>query len=123
MLVVIDADDDPPCALGPALAKRARTARPDVPSRVVLATREKEAWYLATVESLRGRRGIPEDASAHPTPEVVRGAKEWLADIMARPYSEIADEAAFAALFDLGLARQRTRSFDKLWRDVLALLE
>ncbi len=122
VLVVIDADDDPPCRLGPSLATRAVAARGDVRSAVVLANREKEAWYLAAIESLRGKRGIPEDAMPPPDPEAVRGAKGWLARVMGRSYSEVTDQPALAALFDLDQARQGAPSFDKFWRDTRRLL-
>lgn len=115
ILVLLDADDDLPCVLGPTLTARARAARPDVPSRVVLANREKEAWYLAAAESLRGRRGLPDDLTAPPDPEAIRGAK-------GRPYSEVADQPALGAVFDLELARQRARSFARLSQFVVQML-
>lgn len=72
---------------------------------------------------LASEEGVfPAEAVPHPAPEAVRGAKEWLGRQMRRPYSEIADEAAFADQFDLRLARERAPSFDKLWRDVRDLL-
>src|SRR2546426_7135782 len=46
-----------------------------VPCAVVLAHREYEAWFLASLESLRGRRGIRGDAEAHPDPEEPRDRK------------------------------------------------
>lgn len=122
VLVLLDADDDLPCQLGPSLVGRAGTSRPDIPSAVVLANREKEAWYLAAVESLRGKRGIPADVVAPPNAEAIRGAKGWLAKSMGRSYSEVTDQPALAAQFDLDQARQRAPSFDKLWRDLSRLL-
>lgn len=122
VLVVLDADDDLPCRLGPELLGRATHARRDRLCRVVVANREKEAWFLAALGSLRGRRGVPEHARPPAAPETVRGAKEFLSTVMGRPYSAVADEAAFAALFDLQLARREAPSFDKLWRDLRDLL-
>jgi len=122
ILVVIDADDDLPCRLGPSLTQRASAARRDVPSAVVIANREKEAWYLAAANSLRGRRGIPPDVDPPPDAEGVRGAKAWLAKVMKRPYSEVADQPALGALFDLEQARTNSPSFDKLYREVCRLL-
>jgi hypothetical protein len=122
ILVVLDADDDLACELGPSLATRAQRARGDVRTAVVIANREKEAWYLAAIESLRGRRGIPLDAGRPPNPEAIRGAKGWLARAMGRPYSEVADQPALADLFDLSLAREASPSFDKLCRELRSLL-
>jgi hypothetical protein len=36
-------------------------------------------------------------------------------------YSETADQVAFAATFDMPLARQNAPSFDKLWREFEAI--
>lgn len=122
ILVLLDADDDPPCVLGPELLGRAHAARPNVPSSVVLANAEKEAWFIAAIESLRGVRGIPGDAAAPEDPESIRGAKEWIGRLMGGPYSEVRDQPALAARFDMGVARSRSPSFDKFCREVERLL-
>jgi hypothetical protein len=119
VLVLVDADDDAPCLLGPRLQARAAAARDDMPVAVVLANREKEAWFIAAVESLRGRRGVPTNAEPPDGPEQIRGAKEWLF----RGYSEITDQPALSSLFDMGVARARSSSFDKFYREVLRILE
>jgi hypothetical protein len=79
ILVLIDSDDDCPAELGPQLLDRARKARSDFPIGVVLAKREFEGWFLASAESLRGKRGLPDDLTSPPDPESIRGAKEWMA--------------------------------------------
>jgi hypothetical protein len=121
--VVLDADDDAPCLLGPELLKRARARRPDLQISVVLAAREVEAWFLAAIESLRGQRGVGADAAAPADPEAIRGAKEALSRLMTRRYSEVTDQPAFAATFDLDVARGRAPSFGKCVRDVRAMLQ
>ena len=115
VLVVVDADDDLPCQLGPLLTDRARAARGDVAICVVIANREKEAWYLSAARSLRGQRGWPEDATPPPAPEAIRDAKGWIADVTGRSYSETTDQVALAALFGLSEARSAS-SFDRLYR-------
>ena len=126
VLVLLDADDDCPAELGPALLARARAARPDFASRirVVLAKAEYEAWFLAAAASIRGRRGVDEQAARPLDPEAVRNAKGWLTARMppGRRYSPPLHQAAFTAAFDLEAARQHSPSFDKMWRDVTSLL-
>lgn len=124
IFVVLDSDDDDPKILGPELLARARKVRPDRFISVVLAKREFEAWFLAAAESLRGLRGLPDDLEAPSDPESIRGAKEWLAARFKprRRYSETLDQPAFAKLFDLLQARKRATSFDKLFRDIQAVL-
>lgn len=125
VFVLIDADDDCPATLGPALLERARAARPDVAVSVVLAMREFEAWFLAGAASLGGRRGLPEPLSPPPHPEAVRDAKGWLqgrrTDGLA--YSPTIDQPALSATVDVDLVRAGSPSFDKLWRDFERFLE
>jgi hypothetical protein len=121
VLVLIDADDDCPATLGPALVARARAARPDRHVSVVLAKREFEAWFLAGAISLRGERTLSSDLDPPNQPEQISGAKEWLSMRMTSGYSETLDQPAFAAALDLASARQ-SDSFDKLVRDLSALL-
>ena len=121
ILVLVDADDDCPAALGPALLARARAARSDRSIAVVLAKREFEAWFLAGAASLRGERTLPTDLEPPPDPEEVRGAKEWLGSRMAAGYRETIDQPALATALDLVAAR-RSDSFDKLVRDVSSFL-
>ncbi|MFB3778712.1 MAG: DUF4276 family protein [Bryobacteraceae bacterium] len=122
ILVILDSDDDCPAEVGPVLAGRVRSARPDLPSAVVLPKREFEAWFLAAAESLRGRRGLPEDLEPPAQPESVRGAKEWLSSRMvAHGYSETVDQPALTAALDVNAAR-RADSFDKCYREVVRLL-
>jgi hypothetical protein len=124
ILVLVDADDDPPCILGPELLKRAKAARPDVPVAVVLANREFETWFLAAIESLCGHRRLPADLHPIPDVESIRDAKGKLTNLMrgAGVYSPTPDQPALAATFDMNLARKRSDSFDKCWREVERLL-
>lgn len=121
VLVLIDADDDPACELGPVILRRAQAARSDRPIGVVLAVREYEAWLLASASSLRGKRGLPADLEAPAMPEAIRDAKGWLGQRMPRGYSPTADQPALTGIFDLELARS-SPSFDKLFRELTRLL-
>jgi hypothetical protein len=123
ILVLLDADDDCPATLGPALLDRARKARPDRQVSVVLAKREYEAWFLAAAVSLRGRRGLPDDLTPPYDLEGIRDAKGWLGGKMphGRKYSETADQPALTELFDLTEARQ-AGSFDKCYREISRLI-
>ena len=124
VLIVLDSDDDCPAEQGPALLARAVEARSDRPIAVVLAKREFEGWLLAAAESLRGQRGLPGNLQPPAAPEAIRGAKEWLTGRMlaGRAYSPTLDQPALSACFDLDLARTRSESFDKFYRDTVALI-
>ena len=115
VMVVFDSDDDCPKELAPQLKGWAISEARDVPCEVVMAHREYEAWFLASIKSLRGRRGIRTDAARHPSPETVRGAKEKLQECMLEglTYSEKADQPALTQILDMAAA-MRCRSFRHL---------
>ena len=118
ILILFDADDDCPKELSRTIEAWAQDEAGDVPCAVVIANREYEAWFLAAIESLRGQRGILNDAEPHPDPEVPRNAKGRLEDRMSRntSYSETADQAALTALFDMSASYARCRSFRRMIR-------
>ncbi|MBL8219834.1 MAG: DUF4276 family protein [Bryobacterales bacterium] len=120
ILVLIDSDDDCPKSLGPQLLSRAKAARPDLHISVVLAHREYEVWFLASAESLAGKRLLPANLAAPADPEAFRDAKGWLNKQMSpsNRYSPTLDQAALSASLDLHLAHQRSRSFRKLWKEI-----
>ena len=123
VVVLLDADDDAPCVLGPQLLARARAERGDLPCSVVLAKTEIEAWFIAALESLR-RAGMATENAVMPTdPEGIRAAKGWLSRAMIRRYSEVADQPGIMSRFDLNEARQGAPSFDKFFRDVARMFE
>lgn len=122
VLVVIDADDDAACKLGPELLQRATAARADLRIGVVLAVREYEAWLLASARSLAGQHGLPDDLEPPSSPEAIRDAKGWLSTRMTgHGYRPVLHQPKLTAVMDLEAARQAP-SFDKLLRDVCRLL-
>lgn len=125
LLVLLDSDDACPAQQGPALLARVRAAVSDLPSAVVLAHREYEAWFVAAATSLGGRRGLPPSLVPHPNPEGLRGCKEWLTGFMpqGRPYSPRLDQPALTAAFDFEAALAACPSFDKCHREIRLLLQ
>ena len=116
ILILFDSDDDCPAELAPKIESWARLEAADRPCEVVMPHREYEAWLVASVVSLRGLRGIREDAEPHPEPERPRNAKGRLENSMEprRSYSETADQAAFTAKFDFAVAYRQCRSFRRM---------
>lgn len=126
ILILLDCDWDNGCPKkdGPAWLRRARAARPDMPIHLVLAHKEYESWFLAAASSLRGICGLPQTLESPDRPDEIRGAKEWLSRHMPHhtPYSPVPDQATLTSAFDMSLARRRSDSFDKCYREIVALL-
>jgi hypothetical protein len=116
ILVLFDADNDCPKELAPTLEKWAQEAAGTRPCAVVMANREYEAWFLASVEALRGAAAILPDAVSHPDPESPRDAKGELERRMphAASYSPTVDQVRLTAHLDLEIVYRRSRSFRKL---------
>jgi Domain of unknown function (DUF4276) len=116
ILVLLDADDDCPKELAPTLEQWVREAAGGKACVVVMANREYEAWFLASIETLRGTAGILPDAASHPEPEIPRDAKGELERRMPSSvsYSPTVDQAALTARLDLEIAYRSCRSFRKL---------
>ena len=118
--VIIDADNDCPKTLGPQLLARSTPVAPGFHLSVVLAKIELEAWFIAGIESLRGTRGIRQDAIPPEDPEVIRDAQGWLTTHMlrGRTYIPVDDQASFAQAFDYAAAATRSRSLRKFIKDI-----
>jgi len=101
VLIVQDADDDCPAALGPALRRRAQALLPSRRCEAVLPKREFEAWFLA---------GKCVEWSGDP--ETVSDAKRPLHEALGK-YSPTADQARLAQGLDLDAA-SKARSFRQL---------
>ena len=115
ILILFDADDDCPRERGPELDVWAREAAGPVPCAVVMANREYEAWFLASIESLRGTAGIRSDAVVHPEPEAPRNAKGELKKRMTDGrYLPVVHQASLSASFDMAAAYRHCRSFRRL---------
>jgi hypothetical protein len=116
ILVLFDADDDCPKQLAPTLEAWAQEAARETPCAVVMANREYEAWFLASIEPLRGTAAILPDATSHADPEAPRDAKGELERRMphAASYSPTVDQARLTARLDLETAYRRCRSFRRL---------
>jgi hypothetical protein len=121
VLILLDADHDAPCMLGPKLLNMARAGRNDIDIACVIANVEYETWFIAAAQSLRDYLDLSRDKHLPDAPEDRRLGKAWIKRRF-RKYSETADQPAMTSAMDLAQCRLRSPSFDKLCRDLQARL-
>ncbi len=114
VLILFDADGDCPLEIGPQIKELAQAECGVIPCEVVVAKEEYESWFLAAIDSLRGKYGIDATAYFEGDPERPRGAKERISLIRPYGYSPTVDQAKLSSAFDLAAAYRRCRSFRKL---------
>jgi hypothetical protein len=118
VLILLDAEDDPPCILGPKLLADAQKilSGSDLECASVIANVEYETFFVAAAESL------PDYLESDDVrdPEVKRCGKKWVKDRfrLARPYNEPQDMPGMTAKMDIKKCRERCPSFDKLCREL-----
>jgi hypothetical protein len=119
ILVLLDADDDLPCILGPGLLALAREVRACADISCVIANIEYETWFVAAAESLPEFLDLATDLAVPDDPERDRHGKGWIQKrFQGNRYSETIDQPAMTQAMDLALCRQRSPSFDKLCREL-----
>jgi hypothetical protein len=124
VLLLLDADDDLPCVLGPDLLRRAQQIRSDVDIACVIANVDYETWFVAAASSLGKFLALPVDFPMLDNPEMARQGKGWIKQrVRIGKYSPRADQPRMTQAMDLTLCRQRSPSFDKLCRELEARLE
>jgi hypothetical protein len=120
ILVLLDADEDLPCQLGPDLLKLAQDHRADADIVCVVANVEYETWLVAGASSLGDYLDLTQDQDLPEEPEKRRLGKNWIQQRFrgSRSYSPTVDQPAMTSQLDLRLVRERSPSFDKLCREL-----
>jgi hypothetical protein len=119
ILMLLDLDDDCAKEVSECVAPELAGALGVNPSGLVFASREYEAWFLASAETLA------DNVLPYPgDPELVRDAKGNLERHLELefPYDERTDQPAFSFRIDLRNVHGRSRSFRKLVKEFRGLL-
>ena len=124
ILILLDLDDGCPAVEAQQLADDIRALSSKLPVAIVLAHREYEAWFLASVDTIVQQGGQKYRFSSaflqNPTPpsdvESIRDAKGWISRQMipGHRYKETLHQPSMTTLIDFDLAIQRSRSFRRL---------
>lgn len=117
ILVLLDADADPPCELGPKLLNIAQRERSHLNVSVVIANVEYETWFVGAAASLSNYFDL-EGTNVSSRPETARQGKGMVLKLTHGHYSETLDQPRFTARMDLAMCRSHCPSFDKLCREL-----
>ncbi|HHC24661.1 MAG TPA: DUF4276 family protein [Desulfobacterales bacterium] len=127
ILILLDLDDGCPAEEAADLAEQVRSLYLRSPVAIVFAHREYEAWFLASMEVIARNNAdrFPANLKYEGDVEGRRGVKEWLTHQMppGQKYKPAVDQAGFTNLIDIDLARQRSRSFRRLYHAVQKLVQ
>ncbi len=125
ILVLLDADDDCPVNLAQGILKRCEPLGLTIPVEIVCAHREYESWFLASLDTIRGRRGISDTATLSQNAEDIPDPKHWLTDHMpyGQAYKETTHQAALTQHMDIDMAHSNSRSFRRLCHALELLLD
>ena len=84
IVIIADSDDDCPRNLATKVSRIAADRNIGMPVAAVCPNKEYEAWFIASIEDIRGsaigQRGVTIDPNAEcpDDPETIRGAKGWI---------------------------------------------
>lgn len=95
---------------------------PDISLEVVIAKCEYEAWFLASLSTIRGERikgreGLPPSLSLpFNKVEEIRDVKGWISEHLpfGRRYKETVDQAPMTSMINIDIASKRSRSFRRI---------
>ncbi len=119
IILVLDADNDLPCILGPQILARAKTLRADADVSCVIANVEFETWFVAAAESLARFLDLSGGDAVPRKPEETRQGKGWIQKrFRGDKYTPAFDQPRLTQAMDLTLCRSRSPSFDKLCREL-----
>ena len=125
ILVLLDADDGCPVNLAQGILKRCEQLGLTSPVEIVCAHREYESWFLASLDTIKGQRGISDTAALSHGAEDVQNPKQWLTNQMppGRAYKETTHQAPLTQHIDIGMAHNNSRSFRRLCHALELLLD
>ena len=125
ILVLLDADNDCPVILSRQLSQHCEQVGTKCPVQIVCARRSYESWFLASLDTVKGKSVIPDTATLSGDAENVPNPKQWITALLPRgqAYKETTHQAALSSYIDLDLAHKNSRSFRRLCHALEQLLD
>ena len=95
------------------------------PVEIVCAHWSYESWFLASLETIKGQRGISEAAALSLDAEDIQNPKQWLTNQMpdGQAYKETLHQASLSSFIDIEITYHNSRSFRRLCHALELLLD
>lgn len=116
IVIVLDAEKEAACQVGPALLARAEVEAGEMPVRICLAVRQYENWLAAS--AIQGAHWIPADGDFEGA-----GALASIRERLGGRYKKTVDQPRLTAAIDTQLVSDRCPSFNRFMRCVRELVE
>ena len=125
ILVLLDTYGRCPVVLAQGLTDRCVQMGLTPPVEIVCAHWSYESWFLASLDTIKGHRGISDAAALSQEAEDIPNPKLWLTNQMPRgqAYKETLHQASLSSLIDIEMAYRNSRSFRKLCHSLELLLD
>ena len=125
ILVLLDTDGECPVELAQQLSQRCEQIGLTCPVEIVCAHWSYESWFLASLETIKGQRGISEAAALSLDAEDIQNPKQWLTKQMpdGQAYKETLHQASLSSFIDIELTYHNSRSFRRLCHALELLLD
>jgi hypothetical protein len=119
ILILFDLEDACPKQEAEHLAQEIQQLQLIYPTAVVFAHREYEVWFLASLHTMAGSFGLPQDIVCDRNIETIRDVKGWISKQMPKKpqpqiYKPTFHQAEMTKLIDVDAAIQASRSFRRL---------
>lgn len=119
ILLMLDADEDCPKEIAELMQEAELHIDPQIGLSTVFPKIEYETWFVAAAPSLTDCLTLHESDADIDDPEAAGCGKSWVEQrFVGGSYSETLDQVKLTARMDLQLCRERSRSFDKLCREL-----
>ncbi len=125
ILILLDTDGDCPVALAQRLLQRCEHMGLMRPLEIVCAHWSYESWFLASLDTIKGQRGISDTAALTQDAEDIPNPKHWLTNQMphGQAYKETLHQASLSSFIDIEMAYHNSRSFRRLCHALELLLD
>ena len=129
IIVIVDADQECARDLAANIARAAEERNIALPVSIVCPKTEYEAWFIASIETIRGSVFGRREASIDPSAtcpndvEALQSPKDWLSSRMPKnmSYKPTQDQKPLTNMLDISLVHNRSRSFRRFCHAVAEL--